>query len=203
LPSTQEHLKTLLKNNEKSAPLAVTCRYQTQGIGSRGNSWEGFDGNLFVSFALPLEMLPSDLKLESASIYFAYLLMQSLREFGSKLWLKWPNDFYIKDKKIGGMITSLQDQNIVCGFGLNLVASPEEFDILDIVIDKEILLQSYFAHLEKKISWKQVFSNYELEFHANKGYFTHIKNNKIYLNDAKLESDGSLSIKGERMYSLR
>lgn len=203
LPSTQVYLKELLKTKKVNAPIAITCNTQTQGIGSRENIWLGYEGNLFVSFALPLTELPQDLKLESASIYFAYLLKETLAGMGSKIWVKWPNDFYLEEQKIGGLITSLVKENIVCGFGLNLLYAPHGFGVLDIKIDKKKLLNNYFSYLIKKVSWKQVFSKYELEFHSNKIFSAHIKNKKIYLKDAILESDGSLSINGERMYSLR
>ena len=52
---------------------------------------------IFFSFAIKIDELPTDLKLESASIYFAYLLKETLYELGSCVWLKWPNDFYIDD----------------------------------------------------------------------------------------------------------
>lgn len=203
LDSTQKHLKKLLVKKELTAPVAVTCRVQTQGIGSRENSWEGFDGNLFVSFALPLKDLPSDLKIESASIYFAYILKETLKEMGSSMWLKWPNDFYIDNLKSGGMITSISGENIICGVGLNLTTAPEGFGILDVKIDKSLLLKKYFINLEKKVLWKQVFSKYKLEFCRSRSFFTHMKNKKINLNEATLENDGSLSINGERIYSLR
>jgi len=69
--STQTYLKKLLKDESVELPYAVVTNKQTDGIGSRDNSWRGMDSNLFLSFALPLKSLPSDLKLESSSIYFA------------------------------------------------------------------------------------------------------------------------------------
>jgi len=203
LDSTQEYLKELLHIKKVTPPLAITADMQTKGIGSRDNSWEGFRGNIFVSFSMPLQALPEDLKLESASLYFSYILKETLAAFGSKVWLKWPNDFYIDEKKVGGLITHLFDQNIVCGFGINLHKAPDDATLLDINIDKYILLKKYFKNLEKKFLWKQVFSKYELEFHRNKSFSTHTENKKIYLDKALLQSDGSLIIDGMRMYSLR
>ncbi len=203
VPSTQEYLKELLKKKEVTAPYAVTSDIQTRGIGSRNNEWKGLEGNIFVSFVLKVDSLPVDLKMESASIYFSYILKETLEEFGSKVWLKWPNDFYIDRLKIGGMITNLVGENIICGFGLNLNNAPEGFGRLDVKLDKFSLLNTYFINLEKKVLWKQVFSKYKLEFDRNRNFFTHMKNKKINLSEARLENDGSLNINGERMYSLR
>jgi len=183
--------------------LAIVSDIQTDGIGSRDNGWDSLSGNLFLSFTIPLENLPKDLKLESSSIYFAYLLKELLHNYGSSVWLKWPNDFYIDNLKIGGMITNIVGNNIICGVGLNLVKTPNDFAKLDIDIDREKLLNNYFLKIDKKPLWKQVFSNYKLEFNRNKNFFTHKNNLKVPLGDANLQSDGSIIIDNERMYSLR
>ena len=203
IDSTQKYLKEKLQNKELQAPIAVCAEIQNSGIGSRSNSWEGAKGNLFLSFALALKQLPSDLQLESASIYFSYLLKETLAAFGSKIWIKWPNDFYLDDKKIGGMITNIIRDTIVCGVGLNISDAPKEFAKLDISIDTKVLLENYFKNIEKKVLWKQVFSKYKLEFYRNQSFFTHSNGVKVSLGDATLNDDGSLNINGERIYSLR
>ena len=201
--STQTYLKELIKQNKVSLPFAVVAKKQTKGIGSRDNSWNGLDGNLFLSFAVSLKDLPKDLKLESASIYFAYILKETLHEFNSNVWLKWPNDFYIDSKKAGGMITHVVKDNLICGIGLNIINAPENFAKLDIKISIDKLLNKYFKRVEKNVSWKQVFSKYKLEFYKNQNFFTHNKNLRISLEDAKLQSDGSIIINGKRIHSLR
>jgi len=203
LPSTQLYLKEQLKLKQLQAPVAVVANMQTQGIGSRNNEWVSKEGNLFLSFAVPLSALPSDLRLESASIYFAYILKETLTAFGSQVILKWPNDFYIDTKKIGGMITTVVGDTLICGVGLNLQDAGKEFAALDVKIDKNHLLDLYFQNLEKKVLWKQVFSKYKLEFQTNKKFFTHRENERISLENVVLEDDGSISINGERIYSRR
>ncbi len=203
LNSTQIYLKKELKDKKLKPPVAVVSDIQTAGIGSRDNIWFGLDGNLFLSFSLYLKDLPTDLKLESASIYFSYILKELLSEYGSSVWLKWPNDFYIGDLKIGGMITNLIDDKLICGVGLNLVASPKEFTSLDIDIKRDDLLHNYFIKIDKRVPWKQIFSNYKLEFHKNQKYFVNSDNVKISLKDATLCSDGSIISNGKRIYSLR
>jgi BirA family biotin operon repressor/biotin-[acetyl-CoA-carboxylase] ligase len=201
--STQIYLKKSLSNGSLKAPVAVCANVQTQGIGSRENEWIGLDGNLFLSFALSLDDLPKDLKLESCSLYFSHILKEVLNNLGSKVWLKWPNDFYLDELKIGGMITNVSNNAIICGVGLNLVKSPKNFSKIDIEVDIKNLLELYFEKIEKKSSWKQVFSKYELEFYRNQNFFTHKNNLKISLGNAILQCDGSIISNGERMYSLR
>ena len=203
LDSTQTTLKEMIRDAKVDIPCAVIADMQNAGVGSRGNSWSGCEGNLFLSFALHVKSLPSDLKLESSSIYFSYILKELLEEKGSKVWLKWPNDFYIQDKKIGGMISSVVREHLICGVGLNLQQAPDGFGVLDIMITKENLLELYFEKIKKQILWKQVFSKYRLEFDKNRNFFTHTENGLISLQRAMLLDDGSIQCDGERIYSLR
>ena len=201
--STQTYLKEKILANELQAPVAVSAELQTDGIGSRNNKWISQKGNLFFSFAIAIEDLPPDLQLGSASIYFSYLLKEILAEAGSKVWMKWPNDFYLDDKKIGGTITNIINNNLICGIGLNIIKSPQNHSCLDIIVEKKKLLENYFKNIEKKVLWKQVFSKYKLEFDRNQDFFTHVNGTKISLSDVTLCDDGSLDINGERIYSLR
>ena len=203
LQSTQLYLKEQLQSKKLTAPVAVVADMQTKGIGSRENEWTSEPGNLFLSFALNINELPDDLKLESISIYFSYILKETLSEFGSKVFLKWPNDLYLQDKKIGGMITNIVGNTLICGVGVNLVKASKEFASLDVTIKREVLTASYFKNIEKKVLWKQVFSKYKLEFENSKKFFTHSDGKKISLESSVLESDGSLNINGERIYSRR
>ncbi len=203
IASTQIYLKELVRKKNIELPYAVCADIQTSGVGSRNNSWKGLEGNLFLSFAIELNDLPDDLKLESSSIYFAYILKETLSELNSSVWLKWPNDFYIDELKIGGMITNVVNDTLICGVGLNLLSSPKEFATLDIRISKEKLLEIYFKNIKKKVLWKQVFSKYKLEFDKSKSFYTHKNSLKISLASATLCSDGSIISNDERIYSLR
>lgn len=203
IDSTQKYLKELIKNNKISSPIAITSEYQTAGHGSRGNGWESLNDNLFLSFALPINALPEDLKLESASIYFSHILKEILNDLGSKVWIKWPNDFYLDNKKVGGIITNIVGNDFICGVGINTDNSTENFSKLDIKIDKKSFIEIYLENVEKCISWKQVFSKYKLEFYRNQNFFAHKNSLRFSLERAALQNDGSILVDGERIYSLR
>jgi len=201
--STHTYLKKYIKENGFVKPIAIFTQFQTNGIGSRENSWCGMKGNLFFSFVLSKDYLPSDLKLESASIYFSYLLKEVFTKYGSCVWLKWPNDFYVDDKKIGGTITTLSNELIFCGIGINIVKVADEYGILDVSIDIKKVLNDYFDLIRSKPSWKHIFSKFEIEFKISKEYKTTINQEKISLADAILLEDGSIMINNKKVYSLR
>jgi len=201
--STHTYLKELIKKEGYTYPTCIMTSLQTNGIGSRGNSWQGKPGNLFFSFVLEKKDLPKDLELQSASIYFSYILKDVLFTKGSKLWLKWPNDFYLGKKKIGGTITTATKDLIYCGIGLNLIDVSEDFGKLDIKIDSKSILELYFETLKKESSWKQIFSQFKIEFLRSKKFKATLDNKKVSLENAVLNNDGSIEIDNKKVFSLR
>lgn len=203
LTSTQTYLIEGLKSSALKSPICIGASLQTQGRGSRGNEWIGAKGNLFISMAVNRSQLPDDLKLESSSIYFAFILKELLSSLGSKVWLKWPNDFYVDQQKMGGVITNLVGDSLVCGIGLNLLQAPLDFSKIDIEVSSHELTNNYVAQLEKFPSWKQIFSKFKLEFNRSKSFVTHADKMIFRLEDAVLLEDGSLEYNGQRIFSLR
>lgn len=203
LESTQAYLIEALKSEKLKAPACVGASLQTQGKGSRGNVWIAEEGNLFISVAIERSQLPNDLKLESSSIYFAFIMKEVLTFLGSKVWLKWPNDFYLGQEKMGGVITNLVGECLVCGIGINLSNAPLNFAKMDIGITAQELTNYYVGELKKFPSWKQIFSKYELEFIRSKSFTTHVDETIFGLKDAVLLEDGSLECNGQRIFSLR
>jgi BirA family biotin operon repressor/biotin-[acetyl-CoA-carboxylase] ligase len=201
--STHTYLKDYIKAESYTEDICITSDYQTNGIGSRGNSWSGTKGNLFFSFVLSKKNLPDDLPIQSASIYFSYILKEVLEENKSKVWLKWPNDFYINDKKIGGTITTVSKDLLYCGIGLNLISVNDDYGKLDIKIDSTKILESYFNKLEIKSSWKQIFKCFKIEFEHSRKYKATIDNEKISLEKAIINNDGSIEVNNKKVFSLR
>ena len=206
LPSTHRYLDEGIRAKKLTPPLAIIANKQTAGVGSRGNRWQGREGNLYLSFCLSKNDLPADLSLASTSIYFSYIMIAILKELGSEVWLKWPNDFYLGDKKVGGTITAvISDSVVLCSMGINLKNSPENFEIIDINIEKDLLIEKYFLKLKQVIFWKDVFRQYEIEFEKSRYFFytDSASEKKLSLEHATLLEDGSIMIENRRIYSLR
>jgi BirA family biotin operon repressor/biotin-[acetyl-CoA-carboxylase] ligase len=203
LPSTQTYLANQIKTDKLKAPICVAAHMQTEGIGSRGNHWDSVDESLLFSFAINIDNLPQDLKIESASIYFMYIFKELLAKQGSECWLKWPNDIYIKNKKIAGAITTfLKEKNtLICGIGINFSAT-ENFGKCDIKTDKKNLLYKYLSIFTAPPEWKLIFINFEVEFLKTREQGLY-KDSLKYPKNATLNSDGSLEIDDKKVFSLR
>ena len=203
VPSTQKVLVEGLRNGKIQPPFALVAKEQTQGIGSRNNTWSGLQGTLFFSFCMSETALPSDLRGESASIYFSMIMREVLAARGSKIWLKWPNDFYVDDKKIGGTLTTRVGEIYVCGMGINLKNAPENAGILDIDVSPSVAVGEFCKRLQTAPSWAEIFKKFESEFEKSREFITHFEGEEVALKNAKLLPDGSLDIGGRRVFSLR
>ncbi|WP_288644432.1 biotin--[acetyl-CoA-carboxylase] ligase [uncultured Helicobacter sp.] len=191
--------------NLEAQNICLVANKQTNGIGSRHNNWESPEDALMFSFIYGA--IPKDIPIQSLAIFFGYILKQTLNALGSKVWLKYPNDLYIENQKIGGIMVSIVKQTIICGIGLNL--KDKKFKSLDICIDKKEFLEKYFQDLQNAPNWKQIFRNYKLEFYKNFSFSFHNHHHGskeseiISLKDAILLDDGSIEVNGRIIYNLR
>lgn len=106
------------------------AKFQTAGRGQRGNRWDSSAGkNLTFSLLVNLECkdMPRICAREQflLSIISALTISDYLLELGIANKIKWPNDIYVRDKKICGMLIEniLSSDNVsksIIGIGLNL-----------------------------------------------------------------------------------
>jgi BirA family biotin operon repressor/biotin-[acetyl-CoA-carboxylase] ligase len=200
--STQNLLTQMVRDGKIEDNIAIVAKRQPKGVGSRGNSWIAKEGDLIFSFVVKKSKLPSDLPISSASIYFGYLLKETINSFGEDIYLKWPNDLYKGDKKVGGLITNLIKGRFIVGAGINLVRR-DEFGYLNIETSARQLLNSYLNRLENPPSWRDIFKKYKLEFKESLKFKAHINGKSLNLKGATLCEDGAILINNERVYSLR
>lgn len=106
----------------------VAAVSQTAGRGQRGNSWEAEPGkNLTFSICLRPDMLPAARQFE-ISMSVAVTVCDFLRKLvDTPQWLciKWPNDIYFSDRKLGGILieNSISGgliERSVAGIGINV-----------------------------------------------------------------------------------
>ena len=203
LPSTQLWLCDEVRAGRIAPPFAIIAKHQSVGIGSRGNRWEGRNRALTFSFALSLKSLPSDLPIVSASIYFGYHFKRILERRGSKVWLKWPNDLYLGDKKLGGVLTSKIGEALVVGIGANLTAPSEIYGALEPEISWNGVIEEFLSEIEQPWEWKPTFNKYKIEFELSSDFVFHYKGERVHAGEALLCDDGALLLRGEKIYSAR
>ena len=99
--------------------------FQTAGRGQRGNKWESSEGeNLTFTILLKPEFLHPSSQFRISQIC-AIGVCRYLKEKGLEAQIKWPNDIYIGNKKICGMLieNSVRGDKLavsILGIGVNL-----------------------------------------------------------------------------------
>jgi len=128
LPSTNQYCE-LLDPAEVEEFTVIVARRQTAGIGQRGNRWEAEpDKNLTFSLILKPAFLPvaDQYQLTQAvSLGVTDWLAPLVPQGASRVRIKWPNDIYVDDKKVCGMlithrVTGDRLSASVVGIGLNV-----------------------------------------------------------------------------------
>jgi len=127
--STNQLMKELLRKNNLPEGYVVHADFQTNGKGQGSNAWESAKGkNLLFSLLLR----PHHIAIEEQFIISQIVslgIIDVLRglnpEMKSDFSIKWPNDIYWNDKKLGGILieNTLQGRIInatVVGIGLNI-----------------------------------------------------------------------------------
>jgi BirA family biotin operon repressor/biotin-[acetyl-CoA-carboxylase] ligase len=125
LPSTNARAARLIKNNYLPEGAIVFTNYQSDGKGQPGNKWESEDNkNLLISVVLfPTMIDPSEQFLISMTVSLG--ICDFLKRYIPVCKIKWPNDIYVNNDKIAGILienTILGDkiENTIAGVGLNI-----------------------------------------------------------------------------------
>ncbi len=124
--STNDEAAVLIAQSDPAEGTLVVTDNQMAGRGQRGNQWEAKSGqNLTFSAILkPSFLNPSEqFWLNMAISLGIYDTLQPL--IGDALRIKWPNDIYVMDQKLGGILieNTLHGSTIawtVAGIGLNI-----------------------------------------------------------------------------------
>ncbi len=124
--STNAEAQQLLIKNEATEGCLVYTAHQTNGRGQRGNSWEAEPGkNITLSVILAPAFLAARHQFY-LSMAVSLAILDLVREQGlAKSCVKWPNDLYFEDKKLGGIlientISGHFLQHSIVGIGLNI-----------------------------------------------------------------------------------
>tara|TARA_B100001250_G_scaffold388901_1_gene387547 strand:- start:630 stop:1397 length:768 start_codon:yes stop_codon:yes gene_type:complete len=170
LESTNEEAWELIDYDNQHGTIVITDN-QINGKGRKNNSWSMAPGK-GLSFSLIIDK-------EYPSIYSGFISLaagiavtESLKKRNVVSYLKWPNDIFALDKKLGGIlceskIIKNQIEKIVIGVGINVNETNSEhphkiqnnittmFDITNHAHQRELIVAEFvncFEHLLIEIS---------------------------------------------------
>lgn len=121
--STNQYL--LDRITELKSGDACVAEYQQAGRGRRGRQWVSpFGANLYLSMSWRLEQGPAAAM--GLSLVVGIVMAEVLHKLGAEhVRVKWPNDLYLNDKKLAGILVELTGKTgdaaqLVIGAGINL-----------------------------------------------------------------------------------
>jgi len=191
LDSTNKYLFDFISESESQEGLVVVANYQTNGKGNGDNSWESKkDKNLTFSLLLKPDFIDAEDQFSITQIISVALLNALSKYLDSNfLRIKWPNDIYFSDNKLGGIliqntIKGSKISNTVVGIGINvnqekfISNAPNPVSIIQITnetVDIETLFKEILNNINDYYSRLMLFpSNSWLEkqyleklFHIN------------------------------------
>jgi len=153
LDSTNIVCKELAEKGEPHGTL-VLADTQTRGRGRLGRTWFSPSGGLWFSLILR----PNEMRVSPAHLTFlaGLALAQACSKNGVNVSLRWPNDLFIGNKKVGGILTESKGNGsnfdyFILGVGLNINLEESVFptqlkdEATSLLIEKkELILRAPF-----------------------------------------------------------
>ena len=125
LPSTNTCATNLLKHKRPPEGTIISTKQQSAGRGHGANKWESKPGkNLTISIILYPVFLKADEQF-LLSMAISLGIKDFLELFVENISIKWPNDIYVSDDKIAGILieNSISGNNFdycIAGIGINI-----------------------------------------------------------------------------------
>jgi BirA family biotin operon repressor/biotin-[acetyl-CoA-carboxylase] ligase len=188
--STNSYLKSLLTKNNLPEGYVVLAESQIGGKGLGTNVWESEPGkNLTFSLLVRPEFLKAEeMFLLSKAISLG--IIDSLNSLKDCFTIKWPNDIYYQNKKVGGILIENQIQgdslkHSIIGIGININQDVFTGNAPNPISLKQILCQP----LNNKDILKNILDQISIWYDMladgytdkiNEQYFSHLFRNTDY-----------------------
>lgn len=122
--STNEDLKNLIKQSPKPLTSFKSVERQTSGRGSKGKKWENADKSMLFTLGVPLKLPVGHY--QGITLTLGFEIVRVLQKHNMGVQLKWPNDLWYKNGKLGGILVEVayskdKTPHLIVGVGINLI----------------------------------------------------------------------------------
>lgn len=154
--STNNDIKNIIKSASYPVFSVLTADRQLSGRGRLGRSFLSPEGGLYFSVSYPLTGRETNIPF--LTLLSGLAVNEAIEELtGVKTLIKWPNDIYLNNKKLGGILTELitfRGLTAVVGIGINLseIDFPEEIREIATSFAREGITPPDKGDLIKKIT---------------------------------------------------
>lgn len=124
--STNNYIANLVRTNQLSQTTIVMADYQHDGRGQRATKWQSPKAqNALFSIYVPWKNLNISEQFVVSMIIAVSICEILQKELSPKVFIKWPNDIYVNQQKIGGILIESdligsKVNSSILGIGLNI-----------------------------------------------------------------------------------
>ncbi len=192
-------------------PLCVWADYQTAGRGQGTNHWEGERGkNLLFSLLFRPDKIAANQQFR-ISMAISLAICEALGQHVGDLCIKWPNDIYWRDGKIGGILientlTGRYIKDCIIGVGLNInqrvfrsdAPNPVSlWQICEQETDREPLLHDILRAFDRLLG-QNVRGRYLSSLYRRKGFHPYVDGDGPFMAELMgVEDDGHLLLRDD------
>ena len=201
-----------MKENGKGE-MVVVADYQTAGKGCGSNSWEAERGqNLLFSVMIHPKSLQAKNQFIITQV-ISVALCKTLEKYVEQATIKWPNEIYVGDKKICGVLIEnrLQGRMIkdtIIGIGLNVNQTefksdaPNPVSLKQLIgkdTDREEVLNTFIEQLNETVKSATIIADYKARLYRREGkHLFMTKNTTFKASIVDVKDDGRLMLEDEK-----
>lgn len=223
--STNNYAANLCKLSKLVNGTTILTKRQNNGRGQRGATWHSEPGKNLIFSTVIYPNLPIK-RIFFLNICVSLSLVKTLNDLGIEAKVKWPNDIYIENRKVAGILIENQlggnlVQTSVIGVGLNvnqLIFSPDinatslslekgiEFE-LDIIFDQFFGYLDFYLDKLMESNFDFLLTRYYKDFYQLNEWCLYQDSDGVFKGMITgIDDDGHLVVKqvdGLKKYSLK
>ena len=162
--STQEDLAEKISTGDAHNGDVIVANFQSAG---RGRLDRSFSAPASTALLFSFYFTPTQHRADWGFIPLlaGVSVAKTLNELNAGVLIKWPNDLLIKQKKVGGIISTIHNEGVIVGIGINVSMTTEELPVSSatslelegvLTLDRNDLLAKILNGLESEFNqWDQ------------------------------------------------
>lgn len=210
--STNRWLRNSQQATDSSLPAVVVADFQTAGRGCGANTWESERGkNLLFSLMIHPTEVPAA-KQFHVSMAISLAILDALEQHIGNVSIKWPNDIYWRNGKLGGILIENRLQggcikDCIIGVGLNVNQeqfcsdAPNPVSLKQIhgqETNRELLLRDILVRFEQYLP-QDLKGRYLSHLYRRKGFHPYADKDGAFMAEiVNVEDDGHLLLRDDQ-----
>lgn len=164
-PSTNDVARWLASGSDHAAlhGTVVIAEEQTGGVGRLGRAWVSPEGGIWITIILR-PAIPVDHVFMITMVGAVAVARAIRRDIGLGAMIKWPNDVYIGDKKVAGLLLELEAEADTIHYCLLGIGIDANFDPSVLSPDLQRAVTTLRAELEHEVDRPRLLARILREF---------------------------------------